>query len=340
MQALILAGGEGTRLRPLTLYTPKPVVPIANRPFLHYQLEMLNKAGVRETILSLSYKPEKIADIFGDGSNLGLSLSYMVEESPLGTAGAFKHSEKAIRDTTIVLNGDVLTDIDLSAVVRLHKEKKATATIVLVPVENPCAYGLVETDADGRIVRFLEKPKPEEITCNTINAGLYVLEPEVLKYIPPNINHSFEYGLFPKLLLEGEPFYSFAGCEYWLDIGTPARYLQANLDVLAGRLSYKPERMVSDKWTAEIDRLSLIAPSVVLNGSVKIENSVIGPNCTISEGASIKNSVLPADARVGSNAKIEGAVLGRGCYIGSSSVIGPGAILGDGSSLTEFSRTV
>src|SRR5882672_6525651 len=200
MQALILAGGKGTRLRPLTVYTPKPVVPICNRPFLLYQLDTLRRAGVTDITLSLSYQPEKIEQQLGDGSNFGVKLKYTVEPQPMGTAGAYKFAEELIREPTVVFNGDILTDLDLKAVIREHHERKALATIVLAPVENPRAYGLVETEKDGRIRRFLEKPKDDEITVNTINAGTYILEPKVLNYIPAGENHSFEYGLFPTCL--------------------------------------------------------------------------------------------------------------------------------------------
>ena len=184
MQALILAGGKGTRLRPLTVYTPKPIVPICNRPFLLYQIDTLRRAGITDITLSLSYQPNKIEQLLGDGSDYGVKLKYTVEPQPMGTAGAYKFAEDLIREPTVVFNGDILTDLDLKTVIREHNERKATATIVLTPVENPQSYGLVETEKDGAIRRFLEKPKPDEITCNTINAGIYVLEPDTFDRIP------------------------------------------------------------------------------------------------------------------------------------------------------------
>ncbi|HYP53034.1 MAG TPA: nucleotidyltransferase family protein, partial [Pyrinomonadaceae bacterium] len=240
MQALILAGGKGTRLRPLTVYTPKPVVPICNRPFLLYQIDTLGRAGIKNITLSLSYQPSKIEQQIGDGSDYGVEIKYTVEPQPMGTAGAYKFAAELIRERTIVFNGDILTDLDLEAVLREHEERKASATIVLAPVENPSAYGLVETGGDGRVRRFIEKPKPDEldeVTVNTINAGTYVLEPHLLDYIPAGESYSFEYGLFPDLLKRGESFYAHVPAEaYWIDIGTPARYLQAHADLLAGRV--------------------------------------------------------------------------------------------------------
>src|SRR6266567_2110758 len=191
MQALILAGGKGTRLRPLTVYTPKPIVPICNRPFLLYQIDTLRRAGVTDITLSLSYQPEKIEQQLSDGSEFGVKLKYTVEPQPMGTAGAYKFAEDLIREPTVVFNGDVLTDLDLKTVIRQHKERHAVATIVLTPVEDASAYGVVEAETDGRIHRFLEKPQEDEITCNTINAGTYILEPGVLNFIPSGENYSF-----------------------------------------------------------------------------------------------------------------------------------------------------
>src|ERR1041384_961546 len=170
MKGLILAGGKGTRLRPLTINTPKPVVPVANCPFLLYQIDLMQTAGIKEIILSLSYQPRKIEDLLKDGSDYGVWIRYAVEGTPLGTGGAFKNAEEHIDSTTVVFNGDALTSLDLSSVIALHQEKSAVATLVLTPVENPSAYGLVETDSEGWVTRFIEKPGPDEVTCNTINA--------------------------------------------------------------------------------------------------------------------------------------------------------------------------
>src|SRR5918997_4778812 len=275
MQALILAGGKGTRLRPLTVYTPKPIVPICNRSFLLYQIDTLRNAGITDITLSLSYQPHKIEQLIGDGSIFAVKINSTVEPQPMGTAGAYKFAEELIREPTVVFNGDILTDLDLKRVIREHNERRAAATLVLAPVENPSAYGLVETEMDGRVRRFLEKPKPDEITVNTINAGTYILEPRVLDLIPVGENHSFEYGLFPALLEKGEPFFAHIPQRtYWMDIGTPARYLQAHHDLLAnrvGRIHIKERRGNFDSATiAEIDEISMI-----------------GDDCTIKPGAQI-----------------------------------------------------
>lgn len=347
MQALILAGGEGTRLRPLTIYTPKPVVPIVNRPFLYYQIDLLKRAGIKEITLSLSYKPDKISDIFGDGEDSGVKIYYAVESSPLGTAGAYKNAEEHLSQTAVVFNGDVLTDIDIAKVVAYHRERNAAATIVLTPVENPSAYGLVETEADGRVRRFLEKPKPEEITCNTINAGIYVLEPHILKYIPTDEKFSFEYQLFPALLANNEPFFAYTMSDYWLDIGTPQRYWQANDDLLNGRIhSFEVERipvttastsnLAADAEPAKVDSVSVLDSSCSLKPGVEIINSVLGANCIIEERAKIENSVVLAGARIGKAAEIRNSIIGKSAIIGRNSKV-DGVVLGDKSSLTDYS---
>lgn len=343
MQALILAGGKGTRLRPLTVHTPKPIVPICNRPFLLYQIDMLRRAGITDITLSLSYQPQKIEQLLGDGSSFGVKLRYTVEPQPMGTAGAFKFAEDFIRQQTVVLNGDILTDLDLAAVIRQHNERKAVATIVLTPVENPSSYGLVETDADGRVLRFIEKPNIDEVSVNTINAGTYVLEPRVLDLIPAGENYSFEYGLFPDLLRREEPFYAHIPQDtYWLDIGTPARYWQAHDDLLndrVGRIKITERRGNFEATNAEIDARSIIADDCVLKSGVEIINSVLGQGCYIEEKARIENSVIWPHTRVGTGAHLSGAIVGRGCHIGRFAQVGRGAVLGDKTSLTDYTQT-
>jgi NDP-sugar pyrophosphorylase family protein len=341
MQALILAGGKGTRLRPLTMHTPKPIVPIANQPFLLYQLELLKRADVRDVILSLSYQPHKIEDKLGDGADYNVRISYAVESSPLGTAGAYRNAASLISETTVVFNGDVLTDIDMNEVIRFHREHQAVATIVLAPVPNPTAYGLVETEKDGRVRRFLEKPKPEEVTCDTINAGIYILEPRVLDYVPEGEPFMFEYGVFPQLLDSKEPFFAYIWRGYWRDIGTASSYLQANLDVIAGRVKLlePPSAERGEKFdaTAEIEAPSAVDPSCTLKAGVQIINSVVSRNCYIEERARIENSVVRGGTRVGGGSTVQGAVIGKGCHIGRAVEI-KGAVLGDKSVVTDYSQ--
>src|SRR6187399_560057 len=201
MKAIMLAGGKGTRLRPLTIHTPKPIVPIFERPFLHYQLDLLKQVPeIDEVVLSLNYQPRRIEEIFGDGSDRGIGIKYVVEPVPLGTAGAVRYAGESLLESVVVFNGDVLTEVDLAAVIKLHRERQAKATIVLTPVDNPSAYGLVETDPSGNVEAFVEKPSPDQIKCDTINAGIYVLEPDTLERVPRDTNYSIERAYFPSLI--------------------------------------------------------------------------------------------------------------------------------------------
>lgn len=345
MQALILAGGKGTRLRPLTVYTPKPIVPVLNRPFLLYQIEILRRAGIKDITLSLSYQPDKIEDQLGDGFDYGVNLRYVTEPAPLGTGGAYKFAAAQIRETTIVLNGDILTDLDISKVIGFHRQKRAEATIVLTPVENPSAYGLVETGEDAKVLQFLEKPKPEELaalTTKNISAGIYILEPSVLDTIPEGENYSFEYNVFPDLLKRRNSFYAFVMKEnYWRDIGTPQSYLEAHHDFLSGQIKgFNTEKSnESDVATAAVvDKNSIVGENCVIKPNARIVNSVIGAGVHIEEKAVVENSVIWAHTRISSQAHIENALIGRSCYIGRNVVVGRGAVLGDKTSLTDYTQ--
>src|SRR3954452_1730169 len=283
MKAILLAGGKGTRLRPLTIHTPKPIVPIFDRPFLHYQLDLLKQVPeIDEVILSLNYQPRRIEEIFGDGSEAGLSIRYVVEPAPLGTAGAVRYAGESLRESVVVFHGDVLTAVDLAAVIAMHRQRKAKATIVLTAVDNPSAYGLVETDAESNIRRFLEKPKPDEITCDTINAGIYVLEPETFDRIPRDTAWSIERSYFPSLVERGETFVAYTYRGYWIDIGTPEKYVQVHRDVMDGRyvappfsagagpISRAPDVRVEDGATIE-------GPAFLDQGVVVKAGARVGP---------------------------------------------------------------
>src|SRR6185436_9074136 len=242
MKAILLAGGKGSRLRPLTLHTPKPIVPIFDRPFLQYQIDLLRQVPeIDEVVLSLNYQPRRIEEVFGDGSDFGISIRYGVEPTPLGTGGAIKFAAgDARKEPIVVFNGDVFTSVDLSAVLALHRERQAKATIVLTPVDNPTAYGLVETDAQGNVERFVEKPDPAQIRCDTINAGIYILEPDTLSRIPADTVYSIERGYFPSLVENHETFVAYIYRGYWIDVGTPEKYRQAHRDIMAGRFPAPP----------------------------------------------------------------------------------------------------
>jgi NDP-sugar pyrophosphorylase family protein len=350
MKALLLVGGRGTRLRPLTIHTPKSIVPIFNRPFLKYQIELLKQIPeIDEVILSLNYQPRRIEEMFGDGRDLGIKLRYVVEPSPLGTAGAVRYAGESLTGSVVVFNGDVLTQIDLAAVVALHQQRQALATIVLTPVENPSAYGLVETDAAGNVLRFLEKPSPNEITGNTINAGIYILEPSTFDRIPKDVAWSIERSFFPSLIERGETFVSYVSKGYWIDIGTPEKYIQAHRDIMNGDY-VAPPFGATRRTTTVVESGARVESGVELLGPLYVDDgavikagarigpySVIGRQCQIGEGAVIEGSILWPNTRIEQNASVRESVLGRACYVGHDAAL-EGCILGDKSAITEFSR--
>lgn len=345
MQALILAGGFGTRLRPLTLHTPKPVVSLVGRPILAYQLEILKRAGITDVILSLNYQPTKIREVIGDGADYGVNVRYAVEPEPMGTAGAVKFAEEFIRETTVILNGDNLINLDIHALVQYHKEKQAAMTVVLETIENPSNYGLVEIDAENQILNFLEKPKPEEIEkipTRTVNAGTYVLEPEILDLIPAGENYSFEYGVFPELLRRKEKFFAFVTDSYWLDVGTPQRYLQAHQDIINGKVEgfeIRDDRGQSEiALTAEISGNSFFGNGCSVGNMSNVSSSVLGENVLIGENSLVENCVVGANTRIGDDARVFGSIIGQNCRIGNFTVVSPETVLGDGSVLTDYGK--
>lgn len=351
MKAILLAGGKGTRLRPLTLHTPKPIVPIFNRPFLHYQIDLLKQVPeIDEVILSLNYQPRRIEDVFGDGSRLGIKIRYVVEPSPLGTGGAVRYAGDSLTDSVVVFNGDVLTQVDLQAVLRLHRDRKARATIVLTRVENPSAYGLVETDEAGDVRRFIEKPSPDEITTHYINAGIYVLEPETFERIPRDVPWSIERSFFPSFIERNEVFVAYKHDGYWIDIGTPEKYLQVHRDIMDGRYQAPPfagegPGHVHRADDARVEEGAIVegpsfldAGTVVRAGAHVGPHSVLGHGVVVEEGARVTGSIMWATARVGQDASMSDVIAGRHTYVGRGAEIGPGVVLGDKSVVTDYSR--
>ncbi|MEB3221846.1 MAG: NDP-sugar synthase [Candidatus Sericytochromatia bacterium] len=346
MKAVIIAGGSGTRLRPLTHTTPKPMVPLFEKPFLQHQLELLRRHGVRDVVINLHYLSETIRSHFGDGEALGLRIAYSLEETPMGTAGAVKLAEPHFDgEPLLVINGDILTDMDLGALVASHRERGARATIAMIRVADPTSYGLLFPDADGRITRFLEKPSWDEATVDTVNAGIYVLDPAVFAYVPEREAFSFERGLFPLLLKLGEPVFGQATSAYWLDIGSPAKYLQAHVDVLLGRvqLELDAQRRPDGVWVAEGAELD---PTADLRGPAYVgrgarvrkrarlqEFSVLGPGVVVDDRASVEHAVIGAGCTLGEDASVKGCILGLGCDVGAGSRLGAGLVLADGSTL-------
>jgi len=346
MKAVIIVGGEGTRLRPLTCNTPKAMLPVLNKPFLEHMTHYLRGHGVEEIILALCYLPHHIESYFGDGSEFGVKMNCVMEDSPLGTAGAVKNTEKYLENVFLVFNGDIVTDIDLGAMLSFHHERRAKATIALTPVEDPSAYGVIETNSEGRVKRFVEKPPREEATTNLINAGIYILDKEVLQEIPPNTFFMFEHHLFPHLLEKGVPVYSYASDTYWIDIGTPEKYLQLHHDLLLGKSTFVPHSNIEHKEaqtsihpTARIEGEVIIGNSCIISSGVKIKGpAVIGKGCKILDQATIEGAILWRNVQVGQRATLEYCVIGDNCLIGDDSFIPHGSVISDNVVITKGSH--
>lgn len=318
MKALVLAGGLGTRLRPLTLTRPKHLLPIANVPHIEHVLGLLQRHGFEDVVFLTSHLSEAFAGVIEKASRRGMRVQTTFEAEPLGTAGAFKNAQELLDDETFVaFNGDILTDLDLGAVVRWHEERSAEATIVLHEVEDPSAFGVVPTDESGRVLGFIEKPDRASAPTNLINAGTYVFEPSVLDRIPAGEVWSAEHQLFPQMVAEGAALFARADDAYWMDIGTPDKYRTANLDALEGRYG---------GWAAP-DGVS-IAPGAAVDPGAHVKLSSIGPDCTIAAGATVEESVLLAGARIETGARVVRSVLGARVVVGARAIV-EDAALGD-----------
>jgi mannose-1-phosphate guanylyltransferase len=334
VQAIVLVGGEGTRLRPLTFGTPKPMVPIMNVPFLARTLERLYEVGIRDVILPAGYMPQAITEYFGDGSRLGMKITYVIEDEPLGTAGAIKNVEQHINGPFFVLNGDVLTSLDLQAMIDYHKEKHGLGALHLIKVEDPSAFGCVVHDENGRVSQFVEKPPKGTEPTNEVNAGTYLLEPDVLKLIPPGRNVSIERETFPKILAEGHALYAYTTDDYWIDLGRPEHYLSAHRDILNGTMPLQLEPGITGPGKQVASTNNVIAP-VFIGERVRIdESAMVGPNvvlgdgCIVGAGAKIVDSVLWDDVTVEGGANVEEAIIASGARIGAGAKVGRGSVLG------------
>ncbi len=311
MKAVIMAGGEGTRLRPLTMSQPKPMLPVVNRPMAEHVITLLKRHGFDEIVITVAFMANVIRTYFGDGSDFGVHISYATEETPLGTAGSVLNAKDELRERFLVISGDVVTDVDLGALVEFHDKQGATATLALKAMENPLEFGIVITDDKGRIERFLEKPSWGQVFSDTVNTGIYVLEPEVLAHVPEGRQSDFSSEVFPSLLEAGRPLYGFVTDRYWEDVGTLEAYLKAHehilderVDLEVGGFPLRPGVHVGEG--TEID------PAAVVDGPV-----VVGANCRIGPGARLgAYTVLGSNVHVAEGADLERCVVHDGCYIG------------------------
>ena len=325
MQALVLVGGEGTRLRPLTLTRPKPALPLVDRPFIRYMVEWLGHHGVDEVVMACGFRADGLRAALGDELPAGPHITYVEEDEPLGTAGPirFAADQGLLGERFMVLNGDVLTDLDLTALQRQHAEREAVATLGLYPVDDPTSYGLVRRADDGEVLEFLEKPDPDEIDTDEINAGAYVLERSIVDLIPPAGAVSIEREVFPRLV--GQGLYGRRLEGYWMDIGTPERYLQASWDILEGR--------VHTDVVATSPGLLVEEGAKIAGGAEVGPRAVVREGCELAEGSRVAESVLMENCRVEENVSIEGAILAAGVSVGAGATISEGSVIGEGATV-------
>jgi mannose-1-phosphate guanylyltransferase len=353
MRAVVLVGGQGSRLRPITFDIPKALVPLRNRPFMGYMLDFLRRGGLTGAVLSLGYLPDPIQAYLCDQQDLdGFSVDYAVEDHALGTAGGIKNAEEYLDgETLVVVNGDVLTGMDLATAIRAHKATDALATITLTSVEDPTAYGLVEVDHEMHVHRFIEKPAADEVTTNLVNAGVYVLEPEVLGMIPPGREVSIEREIFPELQESGR-MRAHITSSYWRDIGTPRSYLAASHDVLSCTVGAKEDfdylhvdpSVMTGKGVRVLPPISVSAGCVLKNGATVGGRSSLGRDCRIGEGAVVEGSILFDGAEVEAEAVVRGSIIGPRARVGQEaivrglSVLGAGCVVGEGNVLDQGVR--
>lgn len=333
MKAVILVGGPGTRLQPLTNNVPKSIVPVINRPVLEHMLAYLKRYGIEDVILTLNYLPDMIKEYFGNGRRFGVNLIYCMEGEPAGTAGAVKNAEDHLDGCFLVLNGDIFTDMDLSAMIAFHRKNKAQATISLSWVENPSAFGVVETNNEGRVKRFIEKPSPGTETTNWINAGTYVLEPGVLDKIPTGRHYMFEKGLFPNLLELGQPVYGYPYRGYWLDMGTLMKYYSLNMDFLNLKLksslvNTSRQNIMTYGTNADIHPSAMVtAPCIVDNDcrigrNVRIKGpAVIGRGCVLEDDVNLEEAVIWSNIHIGAGSRLSRCIVASDTIIGENTNI-------------------
>jgi mannose-1-phosphate guanylyltransferase len=338
MQAVILVGGQGTRLRPLTSNLPKPVVQLVDRPFIAFMLEWLRGHGVDDVIMSCGFLADGVRDVLGDGSDLGIRLRFVEEPDPRGTAGALKLAEPMLDERFLMLNGDVLTDLDLSAQIAQHERTGARATLSLVPVADPSAYGVVVLESDHSVRDFVEKPSPGTVDSNLISAGTYVLEREILELVAPERKVSIEREVWPALV--GHGLYGFPSESYWLDIGTPERYLQGTFDIIEGNVETAVRGRLGSDGMAIDDSVQVlgqaIAPAVIERGASIAEGArvgglvVLGEDVSIGAGSIVERAVILKGAQIGEDCVLRDCIVAPGCTIGAGTSVTDGAMLGEG----------
>jgi mannose-1-phosphate guanylyltransferase len=344
VQAIVLVGGEGTRLRPLTYGTPKPMVPIAGVPFLARTMQRLKDAGITDVILPAGYLPDAIKNYFGDGSAFGMKITFIIEHTPMGTAGALKNVEEHIHGPFLVLNGDILTGLDLAAFIAEHKKKGGIGSLHLIHVEDPSAFGAVVHDESGRISAFVEKPPKESAPTNDVNAGTYLFEREILDFIPAGRNVSIERETFPQIIEAGKGLYAYTTGDYWIDLGKPEQYLQAHRDILAGKIALPgvtpgPTHLgagVRIDPSAKVGPDAVLGDGTVVGASAVVRDSVLWDGVLIEEGATVEGAILASGVRVGKGATVQrGGVIGHDEQIPAGQTLEPDARVGGPAPITR-----
>jgi len=338
MQAVILVGGQGTRLRPLTATVPKPVVTLVDRPFISFMLEWLREHDVDDVIMSCGFLADGVRSVLGDGSGLGLRLRFVEEPEPRGTAGALKLAEPMLDERFLMLNGDVLTDIDITAQLAQHEATSALATLALVAVPDPAAYGLVLLAEDRSVLEFIEKPSSERVQSNLISAGAYVLQRSILELVPPDRNVSIEREVWPRLI--GNGLYGYPSESYWLDIGTPARYLQGTFDIIEGNVATAVRARLGSDWLAIDEDARVegrVIPPALLQRGVRIAKGahvgslvVLGEDVSVAAGATVERAVILRGSRIGAGCQLRDCIVAGDCDVGAGTQITGGAVLGEG----------
>ncbi|MGH4033394.1 sugar phosphate nucleotidyltransferase [Actinomycetota bacterium Odt1-20B] len=350
MKAVVMAGGEGTRLRPLTLQLPKPLLPVAGQPIMEHVLRLLRRHGLTETVVTVQYLSGLVRDSFGDGARLGMELDYVEEETPLGTAGSVKNAERQLAgEPFVVISGDALTDIDLSELIAYHRQKKALVTVCLTRVPDPREFGITIVDADGRVERFLEKPAWGQVFSDTVNTGIYVMEPEVLDHVAEGVPVDWSGDVFPRLLAEGYPVYGYVAEGYWEDVGSHTSYLRAQADALHGEVATEIDAFESAPgvWLA---KSASVDPEAVLEGPLYVgpharveagarlgQDTVVGAHTVVARGARLERAVVQERSIVGAGASVRGGVIGANCVLQPGARVGEGAVIGEGCVLGEDS---
>lgn len=327
MDAVVMAGGRGVRLRPFTRNKPKPMIPFLNRPVMEYAIQKLKSAGFDRIIVLLGYLPDMIREYFGNGQDFGVDIEYIDRNEPFGTAGAVKRAAEHIEDTFMVLSADTITGMSLRKFMKFHENKGGKVNIALSEVDKPYQYGIALLDDDDKIYKFLEKPKKSQVFSNLVNTGIYIIEPEIMEYVPPKTNFDFSKNLFPFLLKKSEPIFGYRSSEYWADIGTPKKYLRATRDALDGKIDIDK---IGRDWDIIEDHGLVMGKNCLIDEDIQVDGfAVLGNNVKIEEGSRLHDTIIWSDTDIGKGVSIEKSIIGEHVKIFPDVNLKKGAMIPD-----------